>query len=148
MTAYTTIPDTDIAQDKPIKAETGLALRDNALAIQEGNASAPSIYVALAAKLVANGLGSLAFAFSTGPDVGFGFTVAGSSLRPVGAARAVTVSNGGSGTVAPSFDNSAQLNGTWKCLGHFDSSSSVTVGGPAPQMSVTIYGATLWQRIA
>jgi len=43
MTAYTTIPDTDIAQDKPIKAETGLALRDNALAIQEGDASAPRI---------------------------------------------------------------------------------------------------------
>ena len=43
MTAYTTIPDTDIAQDKPIKAETGLALRDNAIAISEGAAGAPQI---------------------------------------------------------------------------------------------------------
>ena len=43
MTAYTTIPDTDIAQDKPIKAETGLALRDNPIAISEGAASAPRI---------------------------------------------------------------------------------------------------------
>ena len=43
MTAYTTIPDTDIAQDKPIKAETGLALRDNPIAISEGAAGAPLI---------------------------------------------------------------------------------------------------------
>ena len=43
MTAYTTIPDTDIAQDKPIKAETGLALRDNPIAISEGAAGAPQI---------------------------------------------------------------------------------------------------------
>jgi hypothetical protein len=43
MTVYTTIPDTDINPDKPIKSETGYALRDNPLAIAEGDPTAPSI---------------------------------------------------------------------------------------------------------
>lgn len=43
MTTFTTIPDTDINPDKPIKSETAYALRDNPLAIAEGDASAPPI---------------------------------------------------------------------------------------------------------
>lgn len=43
MTAYTVITDADINPDKPIKSATGYALRDNPLAIAEGDASAPSI---------------------------------------------------------------------------------------------------------
>ena len=41
--AFTNIPDTDIAQDKPIKAETGLALRDNPLAIALGIPGSPQV---------------------------------------------------------------------------------------------------------
>ncbi|WP_428516269.1 hypothetical protein [Roseovarius sp.] len=43
MTSFTSIPNTEIAQDKPIKAETGLALRDNPIAIAEGGSGAPKI---------------------------------------------------------------------------------------------------------
>ena len=43
MTTYTTIPDTDINPDKPIKSETAYALRDNPTAIAEGDPTAPSI---------------------------------------------------------------------------------------------------------
>lgn len=73
MATWTIIPDTDIAQDKPIKAETGLALRDNAIAIAEGAAGAPRIQTAaLDSGVVVNGKvanGTLgAEKFQTGTD--------------------------------------------------------------------------------
>lgn len=43
MTAYTVIPDADINPDKPIKSATAYALRDNLIAISEGDSTAPSI---------------------------------------------------------------------------------------------------------
>lgn len=41
MTTYTNIPDSDITSGKPTKQETGRALRDNLLAVIEGDATAP-----------------------------------------------------------------------------------------------------------
>ena len=98
-------------------------------------------YVGLAANLVAGGLGSLVFAYSTGGDVAFGGTVAGSALRPVGAARSV---GGDAGSTAVLASGSA-LTGTWTCLGYFDSTVTATGTGQDPP-TVTIQGATLWQR--
>lgn len=43
MTTYTSIPDADIEPDKPIKSSTAFALRDNLLAVIEGDATAPKI---------------------------------------------------------------------------------------------------------
>ena len=43
MATFTTIPDTDLDANSPITENIMLALRDNALAIAEGDASAPSI---------------------------------------------------------------------------------------------------------
>jgi len=96
-------------------------------------------YVGLAANLVAGGLGSLVFAYSTGGDVAFGGTVAGSALRPVGAARSV------SGSVGAVLESGSALTGTWTCLGYFDSTETNNTGGESPS-TATIQGATLWQR--
>ena len=43
MATYTAIPNTDIETDKPIRAVTGRALRDNPIAIAEGASGAPRI---------------------------------------------------------------------------------------------------------
>ena len=110
-------------------------------AIAAAQEDAPSPYVGLAANLVAGGLGSLVFAYSTGGDVAFGGTVAGSALRPVGAARSV---GGGAGSTVVLASGSA-LTGTWTCLGYFDSTVTATGTGQDPP-TVTIQGATLWQR--
>ena len=96
----------------------------------------------LAARLVAGGPGSLVFAYSTGGDVAFGGTVAGSALRPVGAARSVSAS--GSSLVAVLASGSA-LTGTWTCLGYFDSTET-DAGTGQDTSEITILGATLWQR--
>ena len=110
-------------------------------AIAAAQEDAPNFYAGLAANLVAGGLGSLVFAYSTGGDVAFGGTVAGSALRPVGAARSV---GGGAGSTVVLASGSA-LTGTWTCLGYFDSTVTATGTGQDPP-TVTIQGATLWQR--
>lgn len=43
MTTFTNITDTEVQQSKPIRALTGRALRDNPIAIAEGDATAPRI---------------------------------------------------------------------------------------------------------
>jgi len=43
MTTYTVIPDADIEPDKPIKSSTAFALRDNLIAVVEGDPTAPKI---------------------------------------------------------------------------------------------------------
>ena len=122
----------DLAVDPNAAARRGLVAAAIA-ATQEGP------YVGLAANLVAGGLGSLVFAYSTGGDVAFGGTVAGSALRPVGAARSV------SGSVGAVLESGSALTGTWTCLGYFDSAETNTSGGGQPD-PITIQGATLWQR--
>ena len=125
----------DLAVDPNAAARRGLVAAAIA-ATQEGP------YVGLAANLVAGGLGSLVFAYSTGGDVAFGGTVAGSALRPVGAARSVSAS--GSSLVAVLASGSA-LTGTWTCLGYFDSTET-DAGTGQDTSEITILGATLWQR--
>ena len=126
--------DADFTNSPNAAARRGLVAAAIA-ATQEGP------YVGLAANLVAGGLGSLVFAYSTGGDVAFGGTVAGSALRPVGAARSV---GGNSGRTVVLASGSA-LTGTWTCLGYFDSAATYTGGGLNPP-TITIQGATLWQR--
>jgi len=112
-------------------------------AIAAAQEDAPSPYVGLAANLVAGGLGSLVFAYSTGGDVAFGGTVAGSALRPVGAAR--SVDGTGASNLYVGLESGSALTGTWTCLGYFDSTETYNTGGESPS-TATILGATLWQR--
>jgi hypothetical protein len=46
MTTFTTIPNSSLEPGKPIRSIDGLALRDNPLAIAEGDATAPKIQTA------------------------------------------------------------------------------------------------------
>jgi len=101
------------------------------------------LYAGLAANLVAGGLGSLVFALSTGGNVAFGGTVAGSALRPVGAARSVFGT--GTSNLYVGLAYGSALTGTWTCLGYFDSAETYTTAGEDPN-TIGIRGATLWQR--
>lgn len=55
MTAYVTIPDTDIDQDSPVTQTLMTALRDNAIAITEGSSGAPRIQAKALGDDVASG---------------------------------------------------------------------------------------------
>jgi len=127
--------DPDFTNDPNAAARRGLV----AAAIAAAQEDAPNFYAGLAANLVAGGLGSLVFAYSTGGDVAFGGIVAGSALRPVGAARSVD------GSVGAVLESGSALTGTWTCLGYFDSTETNNTGGESPS-TATIQGATLWQR--
>ena len=126
--------DPDFTNNPNAAARRGLVAAAIA-AKQEG------LYVELAAKLVAGGLGSLVFALSTGGNVAFGGTVAGSALRPVGAARSVSGIAGSTVVLA----SGSALTGTWTCLGYFDSTET-DAGTGQDTSEITILGATLWQR--
>ena len=141
MADWTELDTNTLLPGEPLTSAKVLAFYENPIALAEGAADAPSLYVGLADNLVAGGLGSLVFAYSTGGDVAFGGTVAGSALRPVGAARSV---GGAAGSTVVLASGSA-LTGTWTCLGYFDSTVTATGTGQDPP-TVTIQGATLWQR--
>jgi len=101
MTTYTTIPDGDIDQDSPVTQPLMTALRDNVLAIQEGDASAPSILEGAIAGSPAGGIGTYALCSTGGIGLTIGQTIAGSSLDYAAA-------NG---------SNSGVPSGTWRCMG-------------------------------
>ena len=140
MTVYTDIPNADIDQDSPVKVVLMTALRDNALAIQEGDASAPSLLDGIAAKVSAGAVGSYAFLapLPTGasPAVVHGTAVAGSLLFYAGA---LSDSDGISPGVFD-FVSTSSPSGTWLCLGY---STRTTSGGGNYS-----YAGTLWVRIA
>jgi len=137
MTTYTDIPNADIDQNSPVKVALMTALRDNALAIQEGDASAPSLLDGIAAKVSAGAVGSYAFlAKLTDPAAVHGTAVAGSLLFYAGA---LSDSDGISPGVFD-FVSTSSPSGTWLCLGY---STRTTSGGGNYS-----YAGTLWVRIA
>ena len=139
MTAFTTLLNALFIPGKPILGSTGSALRDNPLAMFEGDASAPRLqFGALdGAFSAAGGLGSYVFARRnvTG-DQAFGATVAGSTLLPISAVASISFP-ANSGTYP--LPTGAALTGTWRCMGNYSHT-----GYTAP----TLGGATLWMRIA
>jgi len=143
MADWTELDTNTLLPGEPLTSAKALAFFENPVALAEGAADAPSLYVGLAAKLVAGGLGSLVFAWSTGADVTFGGTVAGSALRPVGAARAL--STRGASSLSVLLTSGSALTGTWTCLGYFDSVASASAPGEDTS-TISIFGATLWQR--
>jgi len=136
MTTYTDIPNADIDQNSPVKVALMTALRDNALAIQEGDASAPSLLDGIAAKVAAGAVGSYAFlAKLTDPAAVHGTAVAGSLLFYAGA---LSDADGLAGVF--DFVSTSSPSGTWLCMGY---STRVYVGA-----GEYIYAGTLWVRIA
>lgn len=138
MTTYTTISTGSLAVGKPLTSTLAIALRDNPIAIAEGDASAPRIaYAALDTwYATAGAVGTYCFAVGTA-DAAFGASVAGSTLTPTSAAYKTGGGTNGSGAM----DVGAALSGTWRAMGTFDFNMS-TSG------TVNWYGATLWLRIA
>ena len=129
MATYTAIPNTDIETDKPIRAVTGRALRDNPIAIAEGASGAPRVQVAAFAEeqrmnttnvlaqvggAISGAVGTFALARrrTTGPLINFNETVSGSNLEP-------SNSSGGGDTIS--------LSGTWRVAGSFLSTTQSPV---------------------
>jgi len=85
------------------------------------------------AGLTAGGIGTYAFARRDTNDIAFGTSVAGSTLYPTSAARAIS-----NPAAAWSVDAGvpASFSGTWRCMGRYDGSDGNAIG------------ATLWERIA
>ena len=138
MTTYTAIPNSDVDEDSPLSTALMSALRDNVLAIQEGDVSAPSILSGAIAGAAAGAIGTYVFATSsTGSNVSFGNTRAGSALKPTSAAAAHT-RNTSEGNW--NFIDGSALSGTWRCMGYYDDTVANGDG--------TIDGATLWLRIS
>lgn len=139
MPAYTNITNALVAVGAKPFATTMQALRDNPLAIAEGDPAAPRIqFAALDASFsTAGGLGSYAFAKATA-DTAFGGTVAGSNLQPTSASYQIPAGVSGAAAV---FNLGSALSGTWRCMGTFDLNAAFGSGG-------SMFGATLWLRIA
>jgi hypothetical protein len=141
--AWTTIPNADIDQDSPITQTLMTALRDNPIAIANGDAGAPRIQAiaAMSHQGAAGAVGTYVFARrgDGGGDITFGGGIGGASLVPTSATTSITVS--GTGDTATLIAGSA-LAGTWRAMGTYD--HTVTSGGS----QISMGGATLWLRIS
>jgi hypothetical protein len=113
MTTYTAITDTETGHQKPTTISLIRRLRDNALAIQQGDATAPSLLLGIAAKAAAGGVGTYAFCSTIGGS-GFtaGTTYAGSGLKFSG-----VVSTSPSPYPADISNTGASPSGTWRAMG-------------------------------
>ena len=154
--AWTNISNALVAVGALPFATTIQALRDNPIAIANGDVGAPrnsdaslsttvtaagaSWVGARTAALSAGAVGSYVFArSSTASDVAFGNTRAGSALLPTSAAYAAVPSGASIGSFT--FGTGSVLVGTWMAMGTYDHFTSESNGG-------SVFGATLWLRIA
>jgi len=145
MATWTTIPDSSLEPGKPIRSIDALALRDNPVAIAEGESGAPRIVDAALGTTATNtgrdwvlartaltehdSIGSITVAWNTTTtNVASNGTIAGSSLRFLSAAILSSVQTTppanqfanvvkGSGTF-PTI-SSAALSGTWRNIGGY-----------------------------
>ena len=145
MTTFTTIPNSSLEPGKPIRSIDGLALRDNPIAMFEGDASAPKLAAAglqtgtnerdwVLARTAAAAVGAVGtYAFLSRESSGLlpGATSAGSSLFYAGTALSSALSTTGGGS--PS--------GTWRLMGY--TRSFFTVGYDAFDARIS-----LWLRIS
>jgi hypothetical protein len=148
------VSNTAIGFQKPITLQQGRALRDNPIAIAEGESGAPRVVdaalsttatntgrdwvLARNALSAAGAVGTYAFLGETTNAVtrNFGDTVAGSALRPAGirADEPFTVSAPVADALH-SADPTFTPTGTWRCMG-------------SARGATGVYGATLWLRIS
>jgi hypothetical protein len=152
MTTYTTLSNALVGVGAKPFATTIQALRDNPLAIAEGDATAPKIAFAAIVDGVAGasegGVGTYAFARpSTTASYAFGATLAGSSLQPTAAFTSDEDPFGKNSTSTFSMILGAALSGTWRCMGtHTYRTADMDTGGGIDVSY--FYGATLWLRIS
>ncbi|MBC7282578.1 hypothetical protein [Hoeflea sp.] len=106
MTTYTAITDTETGFEKPVTISLIRRLRDNPLAIQQGDATAPSIYTGIAAKHTVGGVGTYAIltVVASATAVVTGSSYAGSNL----AYTTTDTTTGATTSQTPS--------GTWRAL--------------------------------
>lgn len=128
MTTYTDVTDTETGFEKPVTISIIRRLRDNPLAIQEGDATAPNVMLGVAAKSALGGVGTHTFCIrvvaSGSAPITAGTSYSGSELR-------YSDANSQTGGATPS--------GTWRALG---TAGTKTAGA-------TSYSyATLFQRIS
>jgi len=134
--------NTNFAVDVNLLAARGtIKTMVDATAAAAVTAGAPAVVPEAVAAIAEGAIGSYVFARSTGGDIAFGATVAGSILRPTSGARGVT----GQGFSTATFNEGSALTGTWRCMGTFDQTVSQS-DGSGGAMGMT--GATLWLRIA
>ena len=140
MTTFTTIGTGSLAVGKPLTSALAIALRDNPIAIAEGDPTAPRIvWAALGAWYdTAGGIGTYCFVVAT-IDKAFGDNIAGSALTPTSAVTGFSNNSLG----AFGFNVGAALSGSWRCMGTFDLNAA-----SAPAATGLWYGATLWLRYA
>lgn len=85
MATYTAITDTETGFEKPVTISLMRRLRDNPLAIQQGDATAPNIMVGVVAKSTSGSIGTYAFCIRVEAGgtatVTAGTSYAGSELR-------------------------------------------------------------------
>lgn len=115
MTTYVTVTDTETGHQKPLTISLVRRLRDNALAIQEGDATAPNLLLAVAAKATAGGVGTYAFLSRVVAFGSFvaGTTYAGSNLKYSG----VHSQTGAAPYAADIGIAGATPSGTWRAMG-------------------------------
>lgn len=128
MTTYTAITDTETGFEKPVTISLMRRLRDNPLAIQQGDATAPSIMTGVAAKSTLGGIGTFAMCIravvGVSPAVTAGSNYSGSELRY---------------SDADSATGGATPSGTWRAVG-----TALTKTAGATNYSF----ATVFQRIS
>lgn len=146
---YTAIPDANIASGKPIREVDGLLLRDNPIAMMNGDSGAPrlqdaALYTGAATAArntwVRNGyaisavmaIGTYAFLYYAG-SASPGDTVAGSALEWAGLVFDSKNTTGGTNTNV--YSTGTAPSGTWRCMGYCANPASFD-------------NATLWLRIS
>ena len=115
MTTYTTVTDTETGFEKPVTISLVRRLRDNPLAIQEGDATAPNLLLGIAAKYSAGAIGTHALLCypSASVSITAGDNIAGSNLRYVG----LYTTTASSPFIPEYVTSGGTPSGTWKALG-------------------------------
>jgi len=143
--SWTNIPSTSLQPGAPVKSLDGLALRDNPIAIANGDAGAPriqtaalavdAVFEATARDVSFGALGTYAFLTSTSlTAITAGTSYAGSALKAGGLFNAAFL-------LAAQIDlTGVTMSGTWLAMG----TVAATTPAPASPPNVT----TLFVRIA
>ena len=152
MAQWTFIDPNTLLPGDPWTSAKAQAAFENLEAVAKGAAGAPRVVdgaldvtatnagrnwvLARNALAQAGAVGTYVFARRSG-NVGFGSTVSGSTLAATSAVAGIE--GGALGTA--SFPTTNTPSGTWRCMGRFTTSIN-------PETSRTLFGATLWLRIA
>lgn len=97
MTSYTTVPTTSIDQDSPVTQPLMTALRDNPLAIQEGDSSAPRVagaYYVLERQEPTTDVSAIEFSFNISGEREIIVEFTGQLASPAGIAVEIRASGG------------------------------------------------------